>query len=132
MPFRLQPRDIVLGIVLAVSLLGLVAGSHADAGLWRQSADGREPGGARLLPGGMERIVMRAQSPDHVRAQIERMEARARADERLSGRSGNPSARQNEAQRANERSAQAGNTGNDGRPANVGPGWQGPSRDNNR
>ncbi|TWG79305.1 hypothetical protein L602_000700001210 [Cupriavidus gilardii J11] len=129
MPFRPQPREIVLGILLAVSLLGLAAGSRAD-GLLRH--DYRDSAGAPLLAGGMERTVLRAQNTDHVRAQIERMEARARADERLSGRRG---AQPAPAPQPTEsvRSTQADNSASaDSRPATAGPGWQSPGRDSSR
>lgn len=129
MPFRPQPREIVLGILLAVSLLGLAAGSRAD-GLLRHEA--REVVGVPVLSGGMERAVLRAQNTDHVRAQIERMEARARADERLSGRR---AAQPAPAPQPTEstRSTQADNTASsDTRPAAVGPGWQAPGRDGTR
>lgn len=131
MYFRPHSRDIVLGVVLAVSLLGLVAGTRAEGSLWARPAESRD-GAARLLPAGMERTVLRAQRSDHVREQIEKMEARARADERLSGRNAKTGVRTAEAPPDATRPTQETAQSSDGRPANIGPGWQAPGRDASR
>ncbi|MCD9119993.1 hypothetical protein [Cupriavidus sp. UGS-1] len=134
MLFRSLLRDAAAATVLVASVLGLAALSHAQGGWSRQGADMRDGFGARLLPTGMERTVMRAESPDHVRAQIERMEARARADSRLNGRPSPPAERAvPERTPTSDRSAQNGSgVSGDNRPANVGPGWQGSGRETTR
>ncbi|ALD89973.1 hypothetical protein CR3_0722 [Cupriavidus gilardii CR3] len=136
MLFRSLLRDAAAATVLVASVLGLAALSHAQGGWSRQGADMRDGFGfgARLLPTGMERTVMRAESPDHVRAQIERMEARARADSRLNGRPNPPAERGlPERTQTSDRSAQnGGGVSGDNRPANVGPGWQGSGRETTR
>ncbi len=134
MLFRSLLRDAAAATLLVASVLGLAALSHAQGGWPRQGADMRDGFSARLLPVGMERTVMRAESPDHVRAQIERMEARARADSRLNGRPNPPAERGvPERTQTSERSAQNGSgVQGDQRPANIGPGWQGSGRETTR
>lgn len=134
MLFRSLLRDAAAATLVVGSVLGLAALSHAQGGWAGQRADMRDGFGARLLPAGMERIVMRAESPDHVRAQIERMEARARADSRLNGRPNPPTERgAPERTQTSDRSAQnVGGVPGDNRPANVGPGWQGSARETTR
>ncbi len=126
-------RELVAGILLAASLFGIAAASHAQVAFWQHARpDGRDVRPARLQAGGWEYASIRTESRDHVKAQIERMEARARADDRLSGRPAVAPARNDERSRPAERGNQGdGGRGND-RPSNVGPGWQAQGRDGNR
>lgn len=133
MSTRFFLRDSVAGALLAVALAGQAGASHAEGALWQVfRPDSRE---ARIAagpaPASMERMMMRTESPDHVRAQIERMEARARADERLSGRANSPSANGDDRARRADRNAPDGDRG-ESRPASVGPGWQARERDGGR
>ncbi len=73
---------------------------------------------------------VRAESRDHVQAQIDRMEARARADDRLSGRAN--AGRDGNRPRQTERTSQNEATRNDNHPSSVGPGWQARGRDGGR
>lgn len=131
MLFRSPLRDMVAGVLLAASLLVLTAGSHAQVALWKQgNASGVMPATERLSESDIKPIVMRTQSADHVRAQIERMEARARADDRLSGR-GVPSQplRNDERGRPAERDNHADNARPEARQSHAGPGWQARERE---
>ncbi|QET00927.1 MULTISPECIES: hypothetical protein [Cupriavidus] len=140
---RSRLRRLVAGSLVATGLLGGIAASHAQVSFWqhlRHAAGGNTTHGTAHGPrvaGGMEVASVRAESRDHVRAQIERMEARARADDRLSGRP-DPDRRDDgrgdgRAARAPDRSAQAdAQGGNDPRPTGMGPGWQARSRDGGR
>lgn len=132
--FRSPLRDVVAGVLLAVSLIGLTAGSHAQVAFWKQgSAGGAMPATERLSESDIKPIVMRTQSPAHVRAQIERMEARARADDRLSGRgAASQQARNDDRARPAEREGQADNIRPDARQSHAGPGWQARERDGGR
>jgi hypothetical protein len=127
-------RDLVAGVLLAVSLIGLTAGSHAQVAFWKNgSAAGTMPAIERLSERDIKPIVMRTQNPDHVRAQIERMEARARADDRLSGRAASQRGRSDDRVRPpSERDNRADNARPDERQSNVGPGWQARERDGGR
>jgi hypothetical protein len=127
-------RDLVAGVLLTVSLIGLTAGSHAQVAFWKNgSAAGNMPPLERLSERDIKPIVMRTQSPDHVRAQIERMEARARADDRLNGRAAAQRARSDDRVRpSTERDSQANNSRPDERQTHVGPGWQARERDGGR
>jgi hypothetical protein len=133
-PFtRSALRDSIVGALVAAALLGLTAVSHAQVGFWqRLRPDGRDANGN--AEAGMAHMVMRAERQDHVRAQIERMEARARADERLSGRA-RASANRDEERERNRRQERAGPPDGaraENRPGNVGPGWQAHDRDSSR
>ena len=78
-------RDLVAGILVASGLVGAVAASHAQVAFWQKVRPEARP--ARLQSGdGWQVASVRAESRDHVQAQIDRMEARARADDRLNGR----------------------------------------------
>ncbi|WP_020201008.1 MULTISPECIES: hypothetical protein [Cupriavidus] len=128
-------RDPVAGILLAVLLLGLSGAGHAQVAFWQHSRpDGRSLANARAQAGqgGWEMASVRAERQDHVRAQIERMEARARADDRLSGRALPPQEREDERARPSERSAQADPVRGEQRNSGVGPGWQARGRDGGR
>ncbi|MDF3831853.1 hypothetical protein P3W85_02610 [Cupriavidus basilensis] len=124
-------RDSVAGIVLAVSVLGLNAASHAQVAFWQHSRPEARNVGNVPVQGGWEMASVRAERQDHVRAQIERMEARARADDRLNGRPSPP-------ERDDERGRQPGHNGQgDGgraeqRSPGMGPGWQARGRDGGR
>ncbi|CAG2143365.1 hypothetical protein [Cupriavidus plantarum] len=134
---RSRLRRLVAGSLVATGLLGGIAASHAQASFWQHlRAVGNSAHGPRVA-GGMEVASVRAESRDHVRAQIERMEARARADDRLSGRP-DPDRRDDgrgdgRAARNPDRASQAdAQAGNDPRPTGMGPGWQARSRDGGR
>jgi len=126
-------RNAVAGMVLLAGLLGTAAISHAQVAFWRHvQSDARETSGAHPQAVGWEMASVRAESRDHVRAQIERMEARARADDRLSGRpaAAPASMRNDDHGRPGDRGRGADNARNDPHtPAGVGPGW--PARDGN-
>ncbi|MGY8524870.1 hypothetical protein [Paracidovorax citrulli] len=120
MVFRNLLRGIAACTVTAMSLLWLATSGYGQSGPERQRSGGDTH--ERLLPPSMERIMMRTGSPDHVRAQIERMEARARADDRLSGRgeaAGSPAGRSQSAAAAARQTLP-----NDRVTPSGGPGWQ--------
>ncbi len=125
-------RDLVAGILAAAGLIGAVAASHAQVTLWpRSHADAHAPRVQAAV--GWQIASVRAESRDHVQAQIDRMEARARADERLSGRPNASNGRDEGRQRQPERTSQTEVIRNDNRPPpGVGPGWQVRGRDGNR
>lgn len=128
-------RNGVAGLALLAGLLGTAAISHAQVAFWHQARpDARLAPGARAQAGGWEMASVRAESRDHVRAQIERMEARARADDRLSGRPApSPAALRNEEHAPPaERERSPDNARNDPRPTGMGPGWQVRERENGR
>lgn len=125
-------RDLVAGILVASGLVGAVATSHAQVAFWQQiRSDARQ---VRLQAGdGWQVASVRAESRDHVQAQIDRMEARARADDRLSGRRAAAMQGARDDNRARAQQDPRGNppdARNDSRPPNVGPGWQARGRDN--
>ena len=126
-------RDLVAGILVASGLVGAVGASHAQVAFWQQvRPDSRS---ARMQPqprDGWQMASVRAESREHVQAQIDRMEARARADDRLSGRrAALAGARDDNRGRGQERD-NPNEARNDSRPGNVGPGWQARGRDNGR
>lgn len=124
-------RDLVAGILVASGLVGAVAASHAQVAFWQQSRADARP--VRLQAGdGWQVASVRAESRDHVQAQIDRMEARARADDRLNGRraAAMQGARDDNRARAQDQRSDPADTRNDSRPTNVGPGWQARGRDN--
>ncbi|WP_029045688.1 hypothetical protein [Cupriavidus sp. amp6] len=125
-------RDLVAGILVASGLVGAVAASHAQVAFWQQSRADARP--VRLQAGdGWQVASVRAESRDHVQAQIDRMEARARADDRLNGRraaAAMQGARDDNRARAQDQRGNAPDARNDSRPGNVGPGWQARGRDN--
>ncbi|MBP0622190.1 hypothetical protein [Cupriavidus consociatus] len=124
-------RDLVAGILVASGLVGAVAASHAQVAFWQQSRADARP--VRLQAGdGWQVASVRAESRDHVQAQIDRMEARARADDRLSGRraAAMQGARDDNRVRAQDQRGNPSDARNDSRPTNVGPGWQAGGRDN--
>lgn len=127
-------RDLVAGILAAAGLIGAVAASHAQVTFWpRVNAEARVP--RVQAAGGWQMASVRAESRDHVQAQIDRMEARARADDRLSGRPNGPNgptARDDSRPRQTERTSQTEGARNDNRPTSVGPGWQARGRDGGR
>ncbi|MGO4813780.1 hypothetical protein AB4156_30020 [Cupriavidus sp. 2MCAB6] len=127
-------RDSVAGILLAVSVLGLNAVSHAQVAFWQHSRpEGRTAGNGNARgQGGWEMASVRAERQDHVRAQIERMEARARADDRLNGRPLPPQERDDERGRPPDRNAQGDNARGEQRGPGTGPGWQARGRDGGR
>ena len=123
-------RDLVAGILAVAGLIGAVAASHAQVTFWpRAHAEAHAP---RLQAGGWQMASVRAESRDHVQAQIDRMEARARADDRLSGRPNAPNGRDDNRSRPQERTSQNDGNRNDNRPASVGPGWQARGREGGR
>jgi len=134
---RTRLRRLVAGSLVATGLLGGIAASHAQVSLWQHLRDGAHIGKfAPRVSGGMEVASIRAESRDHVRAQIERMEARARADDRLSGRP-DPDRREDSRTRPADRSGRTDSpsdaqAANDARPSGMGPGWQARSRDGGR
>ena len=124
-------RDLVAGILAAAGLIGAVAASHAQVTFWpRLHADARAP--RVQAAGGWQMASVRAESRDHVQAQIDRMEARARADDRLSGRPNAPNGRDDSRPRQPERASQNDANRGDNRPASVGPGWQARGREGGR
>lgn len=128
-------RDSVAGILLAVSLLGLNAVSHAQVAFWQHGRpEGRIVSNAHGQPGhgAWEMASVRAERQDHVRAQIERMEARARADDRLNGRPLPPQERDDERNRQSDRNMQGDNGRGEQRGSGMGPGWQARGRDGGR
>lgn len=131
---RTSLRNLVTGILWAVSLLGLNAASHAQVAFWQHSRpEGRIAGnGNARIQGGWEMASVRAERQDHVRAQIERMEARARADDRLNGRPLPPQERNDGRGRQSDRNAQADNARGEQRSPGMGPGWQARGRDGGR
>lgn len=124
-------RDLVAGILVASGLVGAVATSHAQVAFWQQVRPDARP--ARLQAGdGWQVASVRAESREHVQAQIDRMEARARADDRLNGRrTALPGARDDNRGRPQER-GNPNEARNDARPSSVGPGWQARGRDGGR
>lgn len=124
-------RDLVAGILVASGLVGAVATSHAQVAFWQQvRSDGRP---ARIQAGdGWQMASVRAESREHVQAQIDRMEARARADDRLSGRrAALAGARDDNRGRGQERNPPH-DARNEPRQGQIGPGWQARGRDNGR
>jgi hypothetical protein len=116
-------RDLVAGILVAASLLGAAAASHAQVAFWQHSRPASHT--PRVQAAGSWQIAsVRAESRDHVQAQIDRMEARARADDRLSGRPAMVNGRDESRGRGAERANQGNDSRNDSRPTSVGPGWQ--------
>ncbi len=127
-------RNGVAGLALLAGLLGTAAISHAQVAFWHQARPDARQAGARAQAGGWEMASVRAESRDHVRAQIERMEARARADDRLSGRPApSPAALRNEERPPPaERERPSDNARGDPRATGMGPGWQARERENGR
>jgi hypothetical protein len=124
-------RDLVAGILVASGLVGAVAASHAQVAFWQHvRSDGRP---ARIQPGdGWQMASVRAESREHVQAQIDRMEARARADDRLSGRrAALAGARDDNRGRGQERN-NTNDSRNEPRQGQVGPGWEARGRGNGR
>ncbi|AQV93206.1 hypothetical protein BJN34_04760 [Cupriavidus necator] len=124
-------RDLVAGILVASGLVGAVAASHAQVAFWQHvRPDGRP---ARMQPrDGWQMASVRAESREHVQAQIDRMEARARADDRLSGRrAALPGGRDDGRARGQERD-NGNEARNESHPSQIGPGWQARGRDNGR
>ncbi|MBV8273625.1 MAG: hypothetical protein JO067_15270 [Cupriavidus sp.] len=128
-------RLLVAGTVAVFGLVGSIAASHAQVAFWQHNRIDH-PVRAGRFGSGWEMASVRAENRDHVQAQIDRMEARARNDDRLSGRP--PSAGGREEERAHQpggdrnNSGEASLRGNEGRPGNVGPGWQARGRDGGR
>ncbi|AGW89213.1 MULTISPECIES: hypothetical protein [Cupriavidus] len=125
-------RDLVAGILVASGLVGAVAASHAQVAFWQKIRPEARP--ARLQSSdGWQVASVRAESRDHVQAQIDRMEARARADDRLNGRRAALSgARDDNRGRPPERATPPNEARNDVRTNNVGPGWQARGREGGR
>ncbi|UDM49665.1 hypothetical protein [Cupriavidus sp. MP-37] len=124
-------RDLVAGILVASGLVGAVAASHAQVAFWQQvRSDGRP---ARIQTGdGWQMASVRAESREHVQAQIDRMEARARADDRLSGRrAALTGARDDNRGRGPERNP-PNEARSEPRQGQIGPGWQARGRDHGR
>lgn len=136
MPTRPRLRHLVAGTVAVIGLVGSIAASHAQVAFWRHARPDT-PVIARV-GGSWQTASVRAENRDHVQAQIDRMEARARNDDRLSGRPAVPGGRDEEhttrqpggADR--NTSGEAPMRGNEMRPTNVGPGWQAHGRDGGR
>lgn len=128
---RSRLRLLVAGSLVATGLLGGIAASHAQVSFWQHLRDGAH---VPRVGGSLEVASVRTESRDHVRAQIERMEARARADDRLSGRPAETVRRDDErATRPPDRTGQTeAQNSIDARPTGVGPGWQARSRDGGR
>jgi len=128
-------RLLVAGTVALTGLLGSIAASHAQVAFWHTARADNSPRANRVA-GGWEVASVRAESRDHVRAQIERMEARARNDDRLSGRPPGAPGRDDDrgARQAPDRNnpGDPALRGNDARPPNAGPGWQAHGRDGGR
>jgi len=117
-------RDVAAGIVAATGLVGTIAASHAQVAFWPHiKTDGRAQ--QAQTAGGWQMASVRAESRDHVQAQIDRMEARARADDRLSGRPGNGGRDEAQARaHPQERTSQSESSRAEPRSTGVGPGWQ--------
>ncbi|MGO4305238.1 hypothetical protein [Cupriavidus sp. RAF12] len=128
-------RLLVAGILAASGLIGSIATGHAQVAFWQHA---RSDASVRMsrAAGGWEMASVRAESRDHVRAQIERMEARARNDDRLSGRPAGAPVRDDDrtVRQPQDRGGQTDATlrSSDMRPTNAGPGWQARGRDGGR
>lgn len=130
-------RHLVAGTVAVIGLVGTVATSHAQVAFW-QRAFAEHPVRMGRVGAGWEVASVRAENRDHVQAQIDRMEKRARNDDRLSGRPQGPG-NQGDDRTTRQPGNVDRNNGGDGsirgtemRPANVGPGWQARGRDGGR
>lgn len=116
-------RDTVARILAAVCMIGTVGASHAQVAFWQHL---RIDGGAHFMrpsARGLEIANVRTERTDHVQAQIDRMEARARADDRLSGRPATPGAG-DEVRKQQATAVPTEASRSESRPANIGPGWQ--------
>ncbi|WP_035881533.1 hypothetical protein [Cupriavidus metallidurans] len=130
-------RLMVAGTVAVASLGGSIAVSHAQVAFWHHNRTDRTVQAVRSA-NGWEIASVRAENRDHVQAQIDRMEARARNDDRLSGRPASPGGRDEE-QRARQPGGGDRNSPGEAtlrnaeaHPGNVGPGWQARGRDGGR
>ncbi|MGO4415183.1 MULTISPECIES: hypothetical protein [Cupriavidus] len=128
-------RLLVAGTLALSGLIGSIAASHAQVAFWH-TARAEQSARVNRVAGGWEMASVRAESRDHVRAQIERMEQRARNDDRLSGRPPGAPGRDEDrpVRQTSDRSSVNDNPGrsNDMRPSGMGPGWQARSRDGGR
>ncbi len=77
-------RLLVADTLALSGLIGSIAASHAQVAFWH-TAQAEQSARVNRVAGGWK-MASAAESRDHVRAQIERMEQRARNDDRLSGR----------------------------------------------
>ncbi|ABF07632.1 hypothetical protein ACUXAV_001682 [Cupriavidus metallidurans] len=130
-------RLMVAGSVAVAGLGGSIAVSHAQVAFWHHSRTDRTVQAVHAA-NGWEIASVRAENRDHVQAQIDRMEARARNDDRLSGRPASPGGRDDE-QRARQPGGGDRNSpgeatlrNSEAHPGNVGPGWQARGRDGGR
>ena len=85
-------RHLVAGTVAVIGLVGTVATSHAQVAFWQHARADHAIRAARSA-GAWDMASVRAENRDHVQAQIDRMEQRARNDDRLSGRPQGPGRR---------------------------------------
>lgn len=129
-------RHLVAGTVAVIGLVGSIATSHAQVAFW-QRAFAEHPVRMGRVGGAWDMASVRAENRDHVQAQIDRMEQRARNDDRLSGRPPGPSRDDDRAARQpggpdRNNTGDGAMRGTEMRPANVGPGWQARGRDGGR
>ncbi|WP_404992761.1 hypothetical protein [Cupriavidus pauculus] len=129
-------RCLVAGTVAVIGLVGSIATSHAQIAFWQHA---RADNAVRMgRGGGWDMASVRAENRDHVQAQIDRMEQRARNDDRLSGRPQGPGGRDDDrfARQPGgvDRNSpgDASLRGTEVRPSGVGPGWQARGRDGGR
>ncbi len=131
---RPRLRLLVAGTVAVIGLVGSIATGHAQVAFWQHNRTDHPVRAGRF--GGWEMASVRAENRDHVQAQIDRMEARARNDDRLSGRPSTPGGREDERAHhpGGDRNTpgEATMRGNEARPGNAGPGWQARGREGGR
>ena len=130
-------RHLVAGTVAVIGLVGSIATSHAQVAFWHRAfAD--HPVRMGRVGGSWDIASVRAENRDHVQAQIDRMEQRARNEARLRGRPQGPGGRDDDRPSRQPGGADRNNPGDgsmrgtDMRPTNVGPGWQARGRDGGR
>jgi len=116
-------RDTVTGLLAATCTVGVVGASHAQVAFWQHLRTQGDAYFMRPNARGLEIANVRADRTDHVQAQIDRMEARARADDRLSGRPA-ASGPSEDTHKPQAPAVATDPNRSDSRPGNVGPGWQ--------
>ncbi|MDT6960894.1 MULTISPECIES: hypothetical protein [unclassified Cupriavidus] len=130
-------RHLVAGTVAVIGLVGTIATSHAQVAFWQRAFAEHPVRMGRAGPG-WDIASVRAENRDHVQAQIDRMEQRARNDDRLSGRPPGPGHAGDDRGGRQSGGVDRNNPGDTAmrgtemRPANVGPGWQARGRDGGR
>lgn len=130
-------RHLVAGTVAVFGLVGIVAASHAQVAFWHRAPVDNPALRVGRVSGGWDMASVRSENRDHVQAQIDRMEKRARNDDRLSGRPATPGRDEQGTGRQSgnpdrNTSGDPSIRGTDVRPANAGPGWQARGRDGGR